>query len=75
MTFDVRYYLPTFIPNHKTQTSKFDPNNYHIIIDHKQDYLRKLSFIRAAQLWNSLSQNLKVLASFTVTLRAMFISI
>ena len=47
---DVNNYLCTFYEN-----------NFNFLINHKQDYLRNSFFIRSANLWNSLSSELKSL--------------
>jgi hypothetical protein len=55
ITMDVNKYLNTY-----------DPNNYNLIIKHKQDYYRQSFFISAAELWNTLpSNNLKTCNSIT----------
>ena len=46
------------------QARNSHPNNYNLIIKHKQDYFRKSYFIRSALLWNDLPSGLKECYSF-----------
>ena len=64
ITMDVNKYLYTYVYCYRTRN--YDPNNYNLIIKHKQDYYRKSFFIRAAELWNMLPSNLKTWNSITL---------
>jgi hypothetical protein len=49
-----------FEPGYKSRRN-YDENNFNFLINHKQDYFRNSFFIRSANLWNSLSSELKSL--------------
>ena len=50
---DLTKYICTFNPGYKSRN--YDENDFHLIIKHNQDYIRKFFFlIRSAKLWNSL---------------------
>ena len=59
---DANNILETFVSPYRTCNSH--PNNYNLIIKHKQDYFRKSYFIRSALLWNDLPSDLKECYSF-----------
>ena len=65
ITMDVNKYLNTYVYCYRTRN--YDPNNYNLIIKHKQDYYRKSFFIRAAELWNTLPSNLKLLTCVNIS--------
>ncbi len=64
ITMDVNKYLNTYVYCYRTRN--YDPNNYNLIIKHKQDYFRKSFFTRVAELWNTLPSNLKTCNSITL---------
>ena len=64
ITMDVNKYLNTYVYCYRTRN--YDPNNYNLIIKHKQDYFRKSFFIMVAELWNTLPSNLKTCNSITL---------
>ena len=61
---DVNNYLRTYDPGYTSR--HYDENNFYFITKHKQDYFRNSFFVRSANLWNSLSSQLKSCTSISV---------
>ena len=61
---DVNNYLRTYDPGYTSR--HYDENNFYFITNHKQDYFRNSFFVRSANLWNSLSSQLKSCTSISV---------
>jgi hypothetical protein len=61
---DVNNYLRTYDPGYTLRN--YDENNFYFITKHKQDYFRNSFFVRSANLWNSLSSQLKSCTSISV---------
>ena len=61
---DVNNFITTFEPEYCFRN--YDPNNYNILVKHKQEYFRKSFFIRTAELWNTLPSHVKAFNSLAL---------
>ena len=70
---DINKHLCTY--NRGYRSRNYDENNFHLIIEHNQEYFQNSYFIRSVKLWNSLSTEIKKsssLCSFKTRLNNLY---